>query len=123
MKYLIFIFSILLNHSSSLAQNCADQLTVILKATQNDVRNHFEVGSPCYKAAIDGRKNGLPGCFPPAALSLVSLLKPNLNKAKSVCQNACQVEGLKEDCEDLIADSHLRHQGISGLLHILNSFE
>lgn len=121
MRVLLFLISFTFFVSSASAQSCAQQLTSILTAAKKQVASQFDKNTPCYNAAIVGRKNGPPGCFPPGALQLYSLLQPHFKKAQGVCKTACKEEQLQEDCNALLGEDHLRHQGIQGILSIIGA--
>lgn len=118
MKKIIFVFVF---GFQSFALSCEQDLILVLTSAKQAVVKDFSSSEPCYKAAMVGRTQGLPGCYPPKALQLQSLLLPYLQRAKQVCQSVCQREGLEGSCLRFIDQNHLRDNGIVPLLQDLKS--
>ncbi len=116
-----FVFLLMGLSNQAVATDCAQSLKTVLKTAKNQVVANFEKDSPCYNAALIGRKNGPPGCFPPEVFTLQNLLSPYLDKAIAVCKQVCDEEGLKDQCLDITQQSYLRQKGIEGLLQVLDS--
>lgn len=119
MLKILFINFFILSASVSFA--CEKDLLALLKTAKTTVTANFKKGEPCYNAALIGRTKGKPGCFPPGALQLQSLLTPTFRSAEKVCQSSCRAQAKLKSCQSLIAQPNLKQLGIQGLMDILNS--
>lgn len=116
-----FIFICFFVFGSNISLACEKDLISLLNTAKKTVTANFKKGEPCYNAALIGRTKGKPGCFPPGALQLQSLLTPTFKSAEKVCQSSCRAEAKLQSCQSLIAQSNLKQLGINGLMEILNN--
>jgi hypothetical protein len=116
----IFLVLLLLV-TSQVSSACEKDLLGLLATAKNTIIANFKKGEPCYNAALIGRSNGLPGCFPPAALKVKSLLAPIFKRAGKVCQNSCTALGKGNSCRSLITQDNLVQLGIEGMSNRLRN--
>lgn len=115
------LFVVFLLIMTSQAYACEADLLFLLSEARHSVVNHFAKGEPCYKAALVGRTQGAPGCYPPAAFQLQGLLKPLFKRATAVCQQSCRSEGKTRSCQKLIDQDYLKKVGIDQLIRSLKT--
>ena len=119
-KYLI-IFIFLFSVSDVHAETCKQKLISILKNAKVAVNGVLAKGTPCNNAALVGRKNGPPGCFPPDLITLGNVLTPLHDAATAACNGLCDTEGKKSLCKEATKKSHLKEVGIDGVISWINS--
>ncbi len=112
---------VLLMTLSSQVHACEEDLLFLLSEARRSIVNNFAKGEPCYNAALIGRTQGPPGCYPPGALQVQSLLKPVFKRAAVVCQQSCRNEGKAKSCQKIVDRDHLRNVGIDLLIKTLRT--
>lgn len=100
---------------------CEDQLISALGKARSAVVKNFPSKTPCYNAAMIGRTQGPPGCFPPEAFQLRDLLTPILTSAQNICKQACANIGKKNSCLNFIKNNNLKSYGIDNLVNQLKN--
>lgn len=100
---------------------CEDQLISELSKARKVVVKNFKANSSCFNAAIIGRTQGPPGCYPPEAFQLRDLLTPLLTSAENICKKSCRNEGKMKSCLSFIKNNNLKAYGIDNLINQLNN--
>lgn len=112
--FLFFVFDV---H----AETCKEKLISILKDAKTKVNGVLAAGTPCHNAAMIGRQNGPPGCYPPDLTTLATALTPLHSAAKSACNGICNTEGKKTLCLDVTNKNNLKQKGINGVISWINA--
>lgn len=97
------------------AESCKDKLLTLLASAKTRVNASLTAGSNCHNAALIGRKNGPPGCYPPDLNTLMSVLTPLFDSAKGLCSGVCKDENKQALCKEAVNKSTLKEKGIDGV--------
>lgn len=98
------------------AAGCRERLLTLLQNAKGQVSGVLAKDTGCYNAAMIGRKNGPPGCFPPELNTLLGVLTPAFDSAKNVCNTTCKDEGKKDLCLAATNKNKLKQEGIDGIV-------